>query len=279
MQPSTTGAGGSSYIIRGGLSGRERLRVISRVLRPTTLALLDRVGVPEGARCLDAGCGGGDVALELAARAGSTGTVVGVDLDEEKLALARTEAGAAGRNVEYRRADVATDDLGAGFDVVYTRFLLTHLRDPAGACDRLRRALRPGGAVIVEDIDYSGSFCHPDSPAYRRYCEVYVATARARGVDPHIGRRLPELLRDAGFEQVRVSAVQPVGVASDGLEGDAKLACALTLENIAEAAVAAGVAEREELDRAIDELYRLAGDAVTLMSFPRIVQAWARRPA
>jgi ubiquinone/menaquinone biosynthesis C-methylase UbiE len=186
MQRSTPGPGGSPYIIRGGLSGRQRLRVISRVMRPTTLALLDRVGVPEGARCLDAGCGGGDVALELAARAGSTGRVVGVDFDEEKLATARTEAGAAGSSVEYRSADVTTDDLGTGFDLVYTRFLLTHLLDPAGACDRLRRALRPGGAMVVEDIDFSGSFCHPDNAAYRRYCEVYVATARARGVDPHI---------------------------------------------------------------------------------------------
>ena len=109
MQPST-----SSYIIRGGLSGRERLRVIARVMRPTTLALLDRVGVPEGARCLDAGCGGGDVTLELAARAGPTGRVLGVDFDEEKLATARAEAVAAGSSVEYRRADVATDDLGPG---------------------------------------------------------------------------------------------------------------------------------------------------------------------
>jgi ubiquinone/menaquinone biosynthesis C-methylase UbiE len=273
------GAGGSPYIIRGGLSGRERLRVISRVMRPTTLALLDRVGVPEGARCLDAGCGGGDVALELAARAGSAGRVVGVDFDEEKLALARAEAVVTGSSVEYRRADVTTDDLGAGFDVVYTRFLLTHLLDPAAACDRLRGALRPGGAVVVEDIDFSGSFSHPDNPAYRRYCEVYVATARARGVDPHIGPRLPALLRDAGFEQVQVSTVQPVGVVPEGFEGDVKLACALTLENIADAAVAAGVAQRDELDRVTDELYRLAADAVTLMSFPRMVQAWARRPA
>ena len=279
MQPSTSGADGSSYIIRGGLSGRERLRVIARVMQPTTRALLDRVGVLEGAHCLDAGCGGGDVALELAARAGSAGRVVGVDFDEEKLATARTEAVAAGRSVEYRRADVTTDDLGAGFDLVYTRFLLTHLRSPAGACDRLRRALRPGGAVIVEDIDFSGSFSHPDNPAYRRYCELYVATARARGVDPNIGPRLPELLRNAGFEQVQVSAVQPVGAVSEGLEGDVKLGCALTLENIAEAAVAAGVAQREELDRVTDELYRLAADAVTLLSFPRMVQAWARRPA
>ena len=191
MRPATTSGGGSPYIIRGGLSGRERLRVISRVMRPTTLALLDRVGVPEGARCLDVGCGGGDVALELAARAGSTGRVVGVDLDDEKLAIARTEAAAAGAGVEYRRADVTTDDLGAELDLVYTRFLLTHLRDPAGACDRLHRALGPGGAVVVEDIDFRGCVCHPDSAAYRRYCDVYVAAARAAASIRTSGRACP----------------------------------------------------------------------------------------
>jgi SAM-dependent methyltransferase len=266
------------YIIRGGLAGRERLRVLSRGMQPVTHALLDRVGVPAGVRCLDVGCGGGDVATELAARVGPQGLVVGVDVDEEKLALARAEAGATGDWLEYRRADVTTEDVGTEFDLVYARFLLTHLRDPAAACERLYRALRPGGAVAVEDIDYRGCVCHPESAAYRRYCEVYVETARARGCDPHIGVRLPELLRGAGFEDVRVTAAQPLGVAPHGVEGTTKLACALTLENIADAAIEEGVAERPELERATAELYRLAADAGTLMSYPRIVQAGARRP-
>jgi SAM-dependent methyltransferase len=267
------------YIIRGGLAGRERLRVLSRGMRPVTGALLDRVGVAAGAHCLDVGCGGGDVATELAARVGPGGRVVGVDVDEEKLELARAEAAAFADRLEYRRADVTAEDLPAAFDLVYARFLLTHLQDPAAACARMYRALRPGGAVAVEDIDYRACVCHPESAAYRRYCEVYEETARRRGCDPYIGVRLPELLGAAGFEDVRVTAAQPLGVAPDGVEGDMKLACALTLENIADAAIAEGVADREELDRATAELYRLAADPATLMSYPRIVQAWARRPA
>ena len=47
-----------AYIIRGGLAGRERLRVLSRVMEPLTLELFARVGVRSGDRCLDAGCGG-----------------------------------------------------------------------------------------------------------------------------------------------------------------------------------------------------------------------------
>ena len=56
----------SPYIIRGGSPGRERLRVLTAAVQPMTLALLDEAGIPPGARCLDVGCGGGDVTLELA---------------------------------------------------------------------------------------------------------------------------------------------------------------------------------------------------------------------
>ena len=69
------------YLIRGGIAGRERLRVLARVMRPATLALLERAGVTAGLRCLDVGCGGGDVTFDLASLVGITGHVVGVDLD------------------------------------------------------------------------------------------------------------------------------------------------------------------------------------------------------
>jgi ubiquinone/menaquinone biosynthesis C-methylase UbiE len=111
------------YIIRGGMEGRERLRLLARVLRPTTLALLDRAGVRAGMRCLDAGCGGGDVTLDLAALVGPGGMVVGIDIDAAKLELARREpADRQVGHVEFRQAGVPAADLGAGFDVAYVRF-------------------------------------------------------------------------------------------------------------------------------------------------------------
>ena len=85
----------STYIIRGGLEGRERLRLVTRVMAPSTTELLDSVGVALDADCLDVGCGGGDVTLELARRA-HAGRVVGIDLDEAKLEIARAEAREAG---------------------------------------------------------------------------------------------------------------------------------------------------------------------------------------
>src|SRR5262245_14614405 len=108
-----------TYVIRGGLEGRERLRMLARVMGPTTEALLATVGIPPTARCLDSGCGGGDVTRSLAALV-PDGCVVGVDFDEAKVAMARDEAAAAGiTNVEYRTGDaMSTPQRDEMFDVV-----------------------------------------------------------------------------------------------------------------------------------------------------------------
>jgi SAM-dependent methyltransferase len=268
----------SGYIIRGGLEGRERLRLITRVLGPTTTRLLDDVGVPATARCLDVGCGGGDVTLELGRRAGK-GLAVGLDADETKLELAGAEAVEAGvENVRYRGVDVVAGDLGSGYDLVYARFLLTHMRDPAALARRLVEALAPAGTLVVEDIDYSGSFCEPPSAAYNRYCELYRRSAQSRGVDPDIGPRLPGILDDAGCVHVRSRVVQLAGREPSGAEGQIKLVSPITMEAVADVVLRSGLATAAELAAVTDELYRLASDPRTLMSIPRIVQAWGRAP-
>jgi ubiquinone/menaquinone biosynthesis C-methylase UbiE len=261
------------YVIRGGVQGRERLRLLARVLQPTTTDLFERVGVASTARCLDLGCGGGDVSVQLA-RTAPGGRCLGIDLDEEKIGIARAEAAAAGlTNVEYRVGDAtAPPHSDERFDLVYVRFLLTHLPDPAAAVQHMRAWLAPGGTLVVEDIDFAGHFCYPDSDAFRRYQDLYCAVVRARGCDPDIGPRLPGLLADAGLDDVRVHVVQPAG-----LEGEVTVVAALTLENVADAVVQAQIATREELDRTIDELYEFARADGTLLSLPRIVQAWGTR--
>jgi SAM-dependent methyltransferase len=204
------------YLIRGGVDGRVRLRVLGRVMWPTTRELLARVGVAKDARCLDVGCGGGDVTIPLA-RLAPRGRVVATDIDEVKLELARDEARAAGvENVEFRLEDVTKPPRRAEwFDLVYARFLLTHLADPAESVARLVTRLQPGGVLVVEDIDCSGHFGHPDSAAFRRYVELYTGAARARGGDPEIGPKLPGLLARAGLDGLGMNVVQPAGFDGD----------------------------------------------------------------
>ena len=98
----------SSYIIAGGREGKERLKLLSQVMLPTTSQLLKTVGLDTGMKCLDLGCGGGHVTLLMASLAGPHGKVVGTDVDSEILALARQDAEDARlENVEFRHADAA----------------------------------------------------------------------------------------------------------------------------------------------------------------------------
>lgn len=262
------------YLIRGGLEGRERLRVLGRVMRPTTMALLERAGVSAGMHCLDVGCGGGDVSFDLASLVGLTGHVVGMDVDPTKIALAREDAAqVAVTNVEFRVGDLAQGLGDSEYDVVYARFVLTHLADPEGAVAAMRRALRPGGRLVVEDIDFRGSFCDPENAAFERYEEIYEESARRNGGDPWIALRLPAMLAAAGLERVQPNVVQPAG-----LVGEVKLLPALTLENIRATALRHGVTTDAEVDRLVDQLYAIAGDPTTYVGNPRIVQVVAELP-
>jgi len=261
-----------TYVIRGGVEGRERLRLLSEVVAPSTRAFLAEVGIPAGASCLDVGCGGGDVTCELARAAGPSGRALGVDLDAVKVEIARREAAEKGiTNVAFDAYDVRSRAPEGSFDFVYARFLLTHLADPGSLLSVLRRHVRPGGVIAVEDIDFRGHFSEPECLALHRYVNLYSQSVRKRGADPNIGPRLPALLREAGFEDVRMRLVHPAG-----LETNLKLLAAVTLENIAEAVLADRLIGEDELAAAIEELHAFAREPHTILGGPRIFQVWGR---
>src|SRR5215469_1883090 len=134
------------YIIRGGAAGRERLRLLSRAMAPFTGALFDDSGITSGMRVLDIGCGGGDVTQELARRVGAKGRVLGMDMDAVEIEIARKEAAALRTsNVEYRAGNVLADAIGETFDVVYARFLLSHLAQPELGLEKMIACLKPSG--------------------------------------------------------------------------------------------------------------------------------------
>jgi SAM-dependent methyltransferase len=100
--------------------------------------------LPAPARVLDAGCGTGRVAVRLAQLGYD---VVGVDLDESMLAVARAEA----PDLDWRTADLATMDLGETFDLVLVAGNTVPLLEDgtlAAACERLAAHLVPGGRLV-----------------------------------------------------------------------------------------------------------------------------------
>lgn len=261
----------SDYIIRGGIEGRERLRILSRVLQPTTLALLVRAGARPGLSCLELGCGGGDVARDLARLVGPDGRVIATDIDAPQLEIARAEAQDLG-NIEFQLSDITHEIPRGPFDFIHARFLLTHLADPLGALARMRSVLKPGGALVIEDIDFRGHFAHPPCPALDRYVALYSETVRRRGGDANIGPRLPGLFAQAGFAGIALAITHPAGH-----DGEVKLMSPITLQNIAPAVLRAGLASEAEIAAIAEELYAFARTPGTVAGMPRIFEVWGQR--
>ncbi|MCP3476011.1 class I SAM-dependent methyltransferase [Bradyrhizobium sp. CCGUVB1N3] len=261
------------YVLRGGREGRARLAVIARVLAEPTRLLLDRSEPLEGCTAVDAGCGGGDVTFELAKRVGRAGQVIGLDFDEDKIVLARAEARRRGiHNVEFCCANVTHHWPVHGVSLVSVRFVLTHLVDPVEALGQAYEALRPGGMIVVQDIDCDGEFCDPTSAAFLRKGELFVEAVRRRGGDPLIGRRLLRLLEAAGFSDVHSSMVQPYG-----RNGDVKRVPLLTFAAIRDALSQLGLASIEEIGGITAELEAFLDRPDTTVGLPRIFHAWGRK--
>jgi SAM-dependent methyltransferase len=102
-----------------------------------------------GLDALDAGCGTGFLALELAARGHR---VTGVDFAHAMLAEARRKAAARGVSIRFEEADAERLPFGTGsFDLAISRHLLWTLPHPDAAIDEWIRVLRPGGRLVVVD--------------------------------------------------------------------------------------------------------------------------------
>lgn len=258
------------YVISGGQEGKDRLRLLSDVMLPTTSQLLSRIGLGAGMTCLDVGCGGGYVTNLMARLVGPSGKVVGTDTDNEILELASQDANAEGlRNVEFRNADALVCQEENGYDLTYARFVLTHLSEPERCLSAMVKACKPDGWVVIEDIDFTGSFCHPPCAAYETYTHLYQEVVRRRGGDANIGPRLPGMLRKSGVKDVQVNVVQPTH-----LEGEGKLMASITMQKISSSVISERLATENEVIEIVAGLDHAAADTETVISLPRVFQTW-----
>ncbi len=174
---------------------RERLLGMARLWDAGTFALLERLGVSPGWRCLEVGAGVGSVSQWLAQRVGPRGRVVAADIDP------RYVEPLAGGPLEVARIDVLADDIEQkAFDLVYARLVAEHLG--SGAVCRLAAAVAPGGVLLLEDYDMASMGAYPPDEELERVPRAVIDFMSRAGFDPYFGRRLPSELRAAGLTDV-----------------------------------------------------------------------------
>jgi arsenite methyltransferase len=158
------------------------------------------LGAAPGERILDVGCGPGFYLAELLEKVGPRGSVVGVDVSPQMLAVAARRCEGHG-NVDFRKGDATALPVeDAGFDAALSVQVLEYVPDTAAALAELRRAVRVGGRVAVWDVDWGTVSWHSSDPARM---ERVLRAWDEHLAHPSLPRVLAARFRSAGFDDIR----------------------------------------------------------------------------
>lgn len=264
----------SRYTLAVGKAAVSRLELLHRVYGPGTQQLLSKIGIESGMTIADIGCGVGTVSRWIAPKSGPTGTVWCVDNSSEQLDVAQSYAKKLGlTNIRFLEANADDIDLpDASVDLAYCRFLLDHLTEPDAAVAEMRRILKPGGAIVVEALDFTGMTSDPPQPVYAREVEDIRRQNGQRNVDAGSGLRVHRLFRSEGFTGINVSMNQPAY-----LEGEEKRFWEYSVAEKAETLIELGLASAAEMEQRVSEMRQINLDDSILVVLPRCVQVWARK--
>ena len=160
-----------------------------------------------GMSLLDVGCGPGTITADFA-RLVAPGPVIGIDLAESVIEVARRDTAALGlSNLNFATDDVYGLSFDEGsFDVVHAHQVLQHLSDPVAALVQMRRVLREDGLLAVRDADYGGFVWYPDSPALGRWMDMYHELTTINRAEADGGRHLVAWVHAAGFDDLEVTS-------------------------------------------------------------------------
>jgi len=250
---------------------RDRLGALEALFDGSSRRLLAALDLRAGMRCLELGCGAGGIAVWLADQVGRTGHVLATDLDT------RFVNGQGRATLEVLTHDVVTDPLAEGsFDLIHARAVLEHIPARDDVLRALVSALKPGGRVLLEDVDFGP----PTAPALARYFSppavaapaerIYLAVATlftAAGADASYGRRLPAALAGAGLREVGAEVHAPV------VTGGTETWTRGTIEQLADRLVGTGLTSRAD----IELFLATTAQPATFYLPPLMVSAWGRR--
>jgi SAM-dependent methyltransferase len=256
-----------------------RLRRQSEELQPEARALLARLGelgLRPGQTALDLGCGPRGILDLLAEAVGPRGRVVGLDADPAHVTAARQYAFNQGlANVEVLAGDARHTGLPAeSFDLVHTRTLLVTIPEPAEVVAEMARLARPGGLVASQEADAEFSICYPPLPEWDRLLALFRASFPRAGADLRLGRRLPELFREAGLTDVGATVYAgsyPAGHSRRTVIPD-------LVRSLHPVILGLGLAGERELADVDAAVRAHLADPRTLMMPHLLVTAWGRKP-
>lgn len=243
------GSAGSTYTFGDNDVAAERLRHLADAFAPSSRAFIARIA-RERVRCaIDLGCGPGYTTALVLDGTGAA-QVIGVDSSPRLLARARRQAP---RRVSFAQHDITTAPFPASpADLIYGRFILTHLQEPERVLATWKLAATTRGRLALEETSGVVS----DEPTLSRYYQLVEGMQAAHGQRMYIGRQLAALGSGAGWivESEQQRAVELPGAVAARLH-------ALNFRTWRHDPFIAATVERGELDRLGAALEQLATGA------------------
>jgi SAM-dependent methyltransferase len=182
------------------VEGLERLYATRDVLRRRALVHA-ALGAQRGDRVIDVGCGPGFYVRELLEKVGPEGSVVGVDVSRDVLAVGATRV-EGHPNVEFHEGGAtALPVADEGFDRAVSVQVLEYVSDVPAALGEMYRVLRPGGRLVIWDVDWGTVSWHAVD---RDLMNRALAAFDKHLVHPALPRTLSAQLRGAGFAEVQM---------------------------------------------------------------------------
>jgi len=154
-----------------------------------------------GMAVVDVGCGPGSITVGLA-EAVVPGDVLGIDIEASHIALGQERAASLGLdNCRFETASIfdlpLSDD---SIDAVYGHTILMQFSDLDAVLREIKRVLKPSGLVGFREIDFGASLYHSDTSAFCQLQQMLRRSIAHNDGNPDIGRSLPSILANAGFD-------------------------------------------------------------------------------
>ena len=264
-----------SYPLGGTSTERDRLLSQAEQYEPTANWLLDQIGVQDGWRAVDIGCGPIGILNLLSERVGAKGVVIGLEREHRFVEMARAEIAKRGMgNVTMVQGDGLNTGLEKGsFDLVHERLVLINVSAREAFLTEMLSLLRPGGTVALEDVDNVSWLCQPAHPSWDVLLNAFHTVFHAGGGDGYVGRRLPVLLHAAGVKNIQTK----VTVETPPL-GDYRRTHLLSLiHSVSDKIIANKVLDEAKLREHQEALAQHLKDPGTTVIDKLLVQCWGHK--
>ena len=182
---------------------REARRLAGKVDGPAWVATYLSGWLRADDRVLDVGCGPG-VIVQAVAQAYPRATVIGVDASAQRISRAHDELAGAPNASAQLGSILALPFPDEYFDFIYCRLLLEYIADRHKAVAELVRVCRPGGHILLQDLDGQLVWHYPPDPLIESELSIVLHALQSTGFDPFIGRKLYHFVNEAGLTEISV---------------------------------------------------------------------------